>query len=122
MIPMAWNNLTGITELFPAPGPPCPDAMSGVIDLVNDWLTDIDELAYVQPNGAGNMLDGTAAAATSDWFSEVGTQHFHNNYLGLLNAPLINISSAAPGGRVKAKRLIPKRGEQAPPAPESSGQ
>jgi hypothetical protein len=45
-------------------------------------------VVYVQPNGNGNPLNGVAGA-TTDFLTEVGNQHGHNNYLTLLGAPVL---------------------------------
>lgn len=111
MIPMLWNNVPGITDLFPSPGPSCPIAMQGVIDLVNDWLVDVDGVSYVQPNGDGNLLEGTATNA--GWFTEAGHQHDHNYYLKLLGAPTVPLPGTSLSHRVKPKLIIPRPGEAA---------
>jgi hypothetical protein len=109
MVPFVWENLSGITALFPSPGPSCPDLMQGLIDLVNAWLTDWDQVSYAQTNGPGNALPNEATAM-SDWFSEVALQHNHNTYLTLLGAPTINIPSMVPSLQVKPRHRLPKRG------------
>lgn len=122
MIPMLWNNVPGIKALFPSPGKSCPTAMKGAIDLINDWLVDIDEVSYVQPNGNGNLLQGTATNA--EWFTEGGHQHDHNYYLTLLGAPTVPLPSTSPSYRVRPKRIIPRPGETAATVPTngSAGQ
>jgi triacylglycerol lipase len=106
MVPMAWNNLSEIKNLFSAPGPSCPLAMEGVIDMVNGWLNDVDQVSYAQTNGPGTPLANQPTAMT-DWFSEVGLQHSHLTYLAILNAPQGSIPSAT---QVKPKHLLPQRG------------
>ena len=91
-IPMAWNNLSGIKNLFPD-GTACPWAMAEVIDLVNDWLYALGD-TYVQTNGNGTPLIGTSLQ-NPDWFTEIGHQHDHNTYLQLLGAPPIDVSLSA---------------------------
>jgi triacylglycerol lipase len=88
VIPMAWAGLSGVKELFPSPGPSCPWEIKDTVDLVNLWLSRIDGVVYVQPNGQGTPLNGVAAASEK-FLTEVGTQHGHNNYLSLLGAPLL---------------------------------
>ena len=94
IIPMAWQNLVGIKSLYPQPAPDCPWEMRGVIDMVNGWLVNVDDVAYVQPNGNGNPLPGTPYLTTS-WFTEAGDQHGHNTYLDLLGAPQVPITDSA---------------------------
>lgn len=121
LIPMLWNNVPGISNLFPSPGRSCPLAMEGVIDVINDWLVDVDGVTYAQPNGNGDALPG--AATNAEWFTEGGHQHDHNYYLTLLGAPQVPLPSTSPSYRVKAKRLLPRPGEAvaSTPAPESDG-
>jgi triacylglycerol lipase len=123
MIPMLWANLPGMEDLFPSPGPSCPLAMEGVIDMVNDWLVDVDGVTYVQPNGNGDSLAGTPSGTTSHWFTEAGHQHDHNYYLSLLGAPTVPLPSTSPSYRVKPKLLIPIEGVEATsvPVPENTG-
>jgi len=122
MIPMGWNNLLGVKDLFPSPGPSCPTAMKGVIDMVNDWLVDIDGVSYAQTNGDGDVLQGTPTSA--GWFTEAGHQHDHNNYLGMLGAPTVPMPSTSLSHSVRPKRIIPRPGETeaSVPADGSAGQ
>lgn len=87
-IPMAWNNLYGITYLFPN-GPPCPWAMDAVVDLVTGWLYAVG-VSYAQTNDPDSALPGTSTQS-ADWFTEIGIQHDHNTYLKLLGAPPVDI-------------------------------
>jgi triacylglycerol lipase len=88
VIPMAWANLAKVKALYPAPGPQCLWEIRDTVDLVNLWLSRIDGVVYVDPNGSGSPLNGTAVAS-EDFLAEIGTQHGHNNYLQLLGAPLL---------------------------------
>jgi triacylglycerol lipase len=87
VIPKAWADLSGIKELFPAPGPACPWEMKDTVDVVGLWLSRIDKVVYVQPD-KGIRLNGRADA-TGDFLKELGDQHGHNTYLALLGAPLL---------------------------------
>ena len=88
VIPKAWAGLSGIKDLYPAPGPACPREFKDTVDLVSLWLSRIDGVSYVQPNAQGNSLNGVATS-TTDFLAEVGDQHGHNTYLTLLGAPLL---------------------------------
>jgi hypothetical protein len=44
---------------------------------------------YLQTNGNGTGL-GPDWLMNADWYTEVGFQHGHNTYLGLLGAPPVN--------------------------------
>ncbi|HEX8775146.1 MAG TPA: lipase family protein [Pyrinomonadaceae bacterium] len=122
IIPRLWSNVPGIKDLFPSPGKSCPFGMRGVIDLINGWLVDLDEVSYVQPNGAGNPLAGTATPA--GWLTEAGHQHDHNYYLTLLGAPTVPLPGTSASRHVKTRRIIPRPGETAASVPTdgSAGQ
>jgi hypothetical protein len=87
VIPKAWAALSSVKDLYPAPGPTCPWEIKDTVDVVTLWLSRIDGVTYVQPNGNGNPLNGVAGAA--EFLTEAGIQHGHNNYLTLLGAPVL---------------------------------
>ncbi|MFY9826485.1 MAG: lipase family protein [Thermoanaerobaculia bacterium] len=103
LVPMAWSSLPDIKNLYNAPGPPCPDLVRSVVDLVVGWLTEKDKVTYAQTNGTVVALPG-APAATTDWYMEVSTQHDHNTYLSLLGAPPVTIPSVTPESRLRPVR------------------
>ncbi|MBK9711645.1 MAG: lipase family protein [Kouleothrix sp.] len=89
VVPNAWADLEQIEQLFPEPGPPCPLVLQDVVELIEDWLADADDVSYSQTNGAGTCLDGSCGGS-DDWFAEASDQHGHNTYLALLGAPTLD--------------------------------
>jgi hypothetical protein len=85
VVPMAWADLAGVMQLYPAPGPGCPPALKAGIEVLRISLL---FKKYQQPNGAGNPLQGNPTA-TQNFFAELLSQHDHNYYLTLLGAPAI---------------------------------
>jgi len=107
VVPKAWAELSSIKSLFAPPGPSCPWELKGTIDLVSDWLSNID-VSYTQPNGGGGSLPGVPSSA-SDFFAETLDQHDHNYYLKLLGAPTVPIA-AVPRLRRRSIRRRRTRG------------
>jgi triacylglycerol lipase len=91
-IPRAWDHLLQLNSIYEGIGISTPGWVQDTVDGL-DALLLTSELEYgsfyLQPNGGGTELSGSAAPAVTDYLNEVIYQHNVNVYLGLLGAPLI---------------------------------
>jgi triacylglycerol lipase len=91
-VPRGWDNLLGLLTIYDSIGIPTPSWIwDAVVALETALIASEWEYGsyYLQPNGNGNQLTGSALPLTNDYVLEVAYQHGVNVYLGLLNAPLL---------------------------------
>lgn len=92
VVPNAWDNLPNIYSIYDNYGLWTPIAVQAAVDSMYWALLASGEgynSFYQQTNGSGTPL-GTDWLLNVDWYTEVGYQHGHNTYLGLLGAPPVN--------------------------------
>ena len=90
--PNAWDNLPNIDSIYDDYGLSTPLLVQGAVDSMYAALLASEEAYgsyYQQPNGRGTTI-GPDWLMNVDWYTEVGFQHGHNTYLGLLGAPAVN--------------------------------
>src|ERR1051326_932517 len=86
LVPMAWNNLSGIKELFQN-GPECPFELKGIIDAMIVAMN-LASLHYAPPN-IRELPIPPMATRSNDFLTEMIAQHDPNTYLLLLGAPVM---------------------------------
>jgi triacylglycerol lipase len=92
VVPNAWDNLTNVNEIYDSYSLYTPVIVQGAVDSMWAALLASGEAYgsyYQQTNGSGTPL-GPDWLMRADWYTQVGFQHGHNTYLGLLGAPAVN--------------------------------
>jgi hypothetical protein len=84
VVPNLWANIEGIERYYASPGPACPKLIT---ILLNNFAKNVT--GFEQPV-TPTSLTGTLQSSDT-WFQEVGYQHDHNTYAGLLGAPELSI-------------------------------
>jgi triacylglycerol lipase len=89
LIPMAWNNMSGIIQMYPILGQAMPLILQGVVD---GWRVDLEaaevlERSFYVPTGTGVELTGAFIIARDlTFFGQMLGQHATDNYLLLIGA------------------------------------
>ncbi len=94
VVPNAWDNLLNIDSIYDDYALSTPVQVQAAIDSMYLLLQGSEyeyDSYYQQTNGSGTSL-GPDFLLNADWYTEVGYQHGHNTYLGLLGAPLVNFN------------------------------
>jgi triacylglycerol lipase len=94
VVPNAWDNLPNIGSIYDDYGLYTPVAVLISVDSMYGALLASEaayDSYYQQTNGNGTSI-GTNWQMFVDWYTEVGFQHGHNTYLGLLGAPPVKDS------------------------------
>jgi triacylglycerol lipase len=97
VVPNAWDNLLNIDGIYDSYFLYTPIVVQAAVDSMYTALLASEEAYgsfYQQTNGRGTPL-GPNFLLNADWYTEVGFQHGHNTYLGLLGAPPVNASLLA---------------------------
>jgi len=84
-VPMGWAQLGNIKTIYDAQGLPTPWAVDGTIDAFQ-WLMYETGATYAQPGG-NRRLQGVFCEELG-WYSQIGAQHDHNNYILQLQGQL----------------------------------
>lgn len=91
VVPNAWDNILNIDTIYDNYFVNTPLYVQAAIDSMYFALSASEEAYgsfYQQTNGSGTPL-GPTWLTFADWYTQVGFQHGHNTYLGLLNAPVV---------------------------------
>lgn len=110
-IPRAWDNLLELDWIYNNIGLPTPGWVQDAVDAMEAALLASEiyyDSYYLQPNGSGNELTGSASPLNTDWLGEVTYQHGGNTYLGLLGAPLVNSSLHIGVGALATGPTLPR--------------
>jgi hypothetical protein len=97
VVPNAWDNLPNIDGIYDDYGLSTPLLAQAAIDSMYGLLLASEEAYgsyYQQTNGRGTSI-GPNWFMNVDWYTEVGFQHGHNTYLGLLGAPPVKANLLA---------------------------
>lgn len=84
-VPRGWAQLASIKTIYRDEGRPTPWPVNGTIDGFL-WLMSDYGATYAQPGG-GRPLQGVFCTQLG-WYSQIGAQHDHNNYILQLQGKL----------------------------------
>jgi triacylglycerol lipase len=114
-VPRGWAELDSIRTIYDAEGLSTPWVVDGTIDGFV-WVMGETGATYAQPGG-DRPLEGVFCLEL-DWYSQIGAQHDHNNYILQLKGEL---PTCPVSGRPRNRRWTPAEREAALSAQAPAG-